>query len=208
MRTLRSGAFRIAGPLACLALLLYGIVSLSRPHHAYVLSFELAGETTGTLEAGIRLDDGLLITPATKLAGDKSIHVVPLPVRTIRGLRLFVGPAAGARTIRNLQVVRLGALQGRSSPTALRDARNIYRKIDLNAGLTTEGLRVDHDSADALTFQTLASASRPFLQIDLAPLPLLRDTQIAWVQRALVALIAAAALIWLYGRVRFPSWLD
>ena len=101
MKASRSGALRIAGPLACLALLLYGIVSLSRPHHAYVLSFELAGETTGTLEAGIRLDNGLLIAPAIKVAGDKSIHVVSLPVRTIRGLRRLSArqPAPGRSEI-------------------------------------------------------------------------------------------------------------
>ena len=117
MRALRSGALRIAGPVACLALMLYGIVSLSRPHHAYVLSFELAGETKGALEAGIRLDDGLVIAPVATLPETKSLHVVALPTRTIRGLRLFVGQTVGAATIRDLQVARV---QGQ--PSALRDA--------------------------------------------------------------------------------------
>ena len=85
---------------------------------------------------------------------------------------------------------------------------NTYRKIDLNAGLTTEGLRVSHSSAEALTFETLPAASNPFLQLDLTPLPLLRDTQIAWAQRALIALIAAAMLIWLYGRLQLPTSLS
>ncbi len=120
-----------------------------------------------------------------------------LPARTIRGLRLFVGQATGAVTIRNLQVARV---QG--------NAHNTYRRIDLNAGLTTEGLRVDSSSAEALTFETLPAASNPFLQLDLTPLPLLRDTQIAWAQRALIALIAAAVLIWLYGRLQLPASLS
>ncbi|MGB9364863.1 MAG: hypothetical protein WCE79_02500 [Xanthobacteraceae bacterium] len=196
---------RIAGPVACVALLLYGIVSLSRPHHAYVLSFSFTGETKGALEAAIRLDDGVVTAPAAALAGDKSIHVVALPTRTIRGLRLFVGQEAGAKTIRDLQVARLS---GAPSPSALRDPRNIYRKIDLNAALTTEGLRIEYSSAEALTFETLAGASSPFLQVDLAPLHLLRDTQIAWAERAFVALIVAAMLIWLYGRVRSPTSLS
>ena len=70
MKALPSGLLRIVGPVACLALMLYGIVSLSRPHHAYVLSFELAGETKGALEAGVRLDDGLVTAPVTTVAGD------------------------------------------------------------------------------------------------------------------------------------------
>jgi hypothetical protein len=201
MKALPSGALRIAGPVACLALLLYGIMSLSRPHHAYVLSFSFAGETKGAFAAGLRLDDGITMAPVAALAQDKSIYVVTLPTRTIRGLRLFVGQTVGAGTIRDLQVARA---QGHPSPSALQDARHIYRKIDLNAGLTTEGLRVDHSGADALTFETSPAASNPFLQIDLAPLHLLRDTQIAWAQRALTALIVAAALIWFYGRVRLP----
>ncbi|MEJ0073992.1 MAG: hypothetical protein WDO17_00855 [Alphaproteobacteria bacterium] len=192
---------RIAGPVACLALLLYGIVSLSRPYHAYVLSFGFTGETKGALSAGIRLDDGLLVAPVRVLAEDKSIHVVALPARTVRGLRLFVGEA-GAGTIRDLQVTRV---QGEPSTGALSDARNIYRKIDLNAELTTEGLRVDRNDTDAVTFATVPGASNPFLQLDVGPMPLLRDMQLAWAQRALVALIAAAVLVWLYGRVRLPS---
>ena len=203
MRALRSGALRIAGPVACLVLLLYGIVSLSRPHHAYVLSFEFAGETKGALEAGIRLGDGFAIAPVATFAGEKSLHVVELPTRTIRGVRLFVGQTVGAATIRDLQVARI---QGQ--PSALRDAGNIYRKIDLKAGLTTEWLRVSHSSADALTFETLPDARNPFLQLDLTPLPLLRDTQIAWAQRAAIALVVAAVLIWLYGRVELRTSLS
>ena len=60
----------------------------------------------------------------------------------------------------------------------------------------------------ALTFETLPAASNPFLQFDLTPLHLLRDTQIAWAQRALIALIAAATLIWLYGRLQLPASLS
>ena len=78
----------------------------------------------------------------------------------------------------------------------------------MTAGLTTEGLRVDRSSAEALTFETLPAASNPFLQLDLTPLHLLRDNQIAWAQRALIALIAAAALIWLYGRLQLPALLS
>jgi hypothetical protein len=197
MKALTSGALRIAGPVACLALMLYGIVSLSRPHHAYVLSFELAGETKGALEATVRLDDSLVTAPVGVAAGDRSLHVVALPTRTIRGMRLSVGQSTGAVAIRNLQVARV---QG--------NAYNTYRKIDLTAGLTSEGLRVSHSSAEALTFETLPAASNPFLQLDLAPLPLLRDNQIAWAQRALIALIAAAMLIWLYGRLQLPASLS
>ena len=150
MKALTSGALRIAGPVACLALMLYGIVSLSRPHHAYVLSFELAGETKGALEATVRLDDSLVTAPVGVAAGDRSLHVVALPTRTIRGLRLSVGQSTGAVTIRNLQVARA---QG--------NAHNTYRKIDLTAGLTSEGLRVSHSSAEALTFETLPAATIP-----------------------------------------------
>src|SRR4051794_39095326 len=198
MRALRSGILRIAGPLAWLVLLLYGVVSLSRPQYGYVLSFSYSGETQAALQAGIRLDDGLTIAPALALAEDKSIHVVALPTRTVRGLRLFVDKAT-AGTIRNLQIA---TVRGDPSLSALSDARNVYRKIELNAGLTTEGLRVDRSDADALTFQSLPGASNPFLQFDLAPVPLLRDMQLAWAERALIGLIAAAALVWLYGRVR------
>src|SRR3954452_21227662 len=138
MTALRRGILRIAGPLACLALLLYAIVSLSRPQYAYVLSFSYSGETQAALQAGIRLDDGLLTVPVVALAEDKSVHVVALPTRTVRGLRLFVGEA-GAGTIRDLQIARM---QGDPSLGALSDVRNLYRKIDLHVGLTTEGLRV------------------------------------------------------------------
>ena len=99
-------------------------------------------------------------------------------------------------TIRNLQVVRV---QG--------NVHNTYRKIDLNVGLTTDGLRVIRSNGTALTFETLPAASDSFLQLDLTPLPLLRDTQIAWAQRALIALFAAAMLIWLYGRLQLPASL-
>src|SRR5436305_5329041 len=151
MRALRSGILRIAGPLAWLVLLLYGVVSLSRPQYGYVLIFSYSGETQRALRAGIRLDDGLTIAPALALAEDKSIHVVALPTRTVRGLRLFVG-GASAGAIRNLQIA---TMRGDPSLAALSDARNVYRKIDLNAGLTTEGLRVDRSDADALTFTSL-----------------------------------------------------
>ena len=198
MRALRRGILRIAGPLACLALLLYAIVTLSRPQYAYVLSFSYSGETQAALQAGIRLDDGLTIAPALAFAEDKSIHVVALPTRTVRGLRLFVGEGS-AGTIRDLQIARM---QGDPSLGAFSDVRNLYRKIDFNAGLTTEGLRVDRSDASALTFESLPGASNPFLRFDLAPLPLLRDMQVAWGQRALIALIVAAILVWIYGRFR------
>src|ERR1043165_9001174 len=162
MRALPRGALRIAGPVACLVLLLYGVVSLSRPHHGYVLSFSLAGETKGALQAGIRLDDGLLVAPAVAFSEDKSIHMVALPTRTIRAVRLFVGERS-AGTIRDLHVVRV---RGEPSPSVLSDARSLYRKIDLNAGLTTQGVRVEHKDADTLTFQSEAAAGNPFLQLD------------------------------------------
>src|SRR3954453_21382059 len=111
MRALRRGILRIAGPLACLALLLYAIVTLSRPQYGYVLSFSYSGETQRVLQAGIRLDDGLTIAPALAFAEDKSIHVVALPTPTLLGIRLSVGPAA-AGTIRNLQIAR-----GRGDPS-------------------------------------------------------------------------------------------
>src|SRR4051794_12210377 len=198
MRALPRGILRIAGPLACLALLLYAIVSLSRPQYAYVLSFSYSGETQRALQAGIRLDDGLLTVPVIALAEDKSVHAVALPTRTIRGLRLFVGEAR-AGTIRSLQIA---TVRGDPSLAALSDERNVYRKIDLNVGLTTEGLRVDHTDAGALTFESLPGASNSFLQFDLAPITLLRDMQVAWAERAVIALVVAAALVWLYGRVR------
>ena len=201
MKASPSGALRLAGPLACLALLLYGIVSLSRPQYGYVLSFEFAGETKGTFQAGIRLDDGLLIGPVETLAESQSIHVVALPTRTVRGIRLSVGETS-AGTIRDLQIVRA---QGKPSPSTFKDARNLYRKIDLNAGLTTEGVHVERNDADTLAFQIVAGVSHPSLQFDLAPMPLLRDMQLAWAQRAVVALMIAAALVWLYGRLRPPS---
>src|SRR3954470_330678 len=102
MRVLPRGILRFAGPLACLALLLYAIVILSRPQYGYVLSFSYSGETQAGLQAGIRLDDGLLTAPITTLGEDRSVHVVALPTRTVRGLRLFVGEAT-AGTIRDLQ---------------------------------------------------------------------------------------------------------
>src|ERR1051325_8822489 len=200
MKALPRGALRFAGPVACLALLLFGVVSLSRPHHGYVLGFSFTGETKGALQAGIRLDDGLVLAPAVALSEYNAIHVVALPARTIRGLQLFVGEAS-AGTIRNLQIARVW---GKPSPSTFKDARNIYRTIGLNVGLTTQGLRVEHNDADALTFRTLPGASNPFLQFDLAPMPLLRDLQVAWAERALIAFVIVAALVWLYSRVRFP----
>src|SRR3954466_7454106 len=106
MRALRRGILRIAGPLACLALLLYAIVTLSRPQYGYVLSFSYSGETQRALQAGIRLDDGLTVAPTLPLAEDESIHGVALPTRTVRGLRLFVGEA-GTGTIWNVQIARV-----------------------------------------------------------------------------------------------------
>jgi hypothetical protein len=201
MRALPSAVLRIAGPAACLVLLLYGIVSVSRPHYGYVLSFEYAGEARGAFSVGIRLDDGLLTAPVVALAGDESVHVLALPTRTIRGLRLFVGEGS-AGTIRNLQIIKVWGEVGAS---ALSDARNVYRKIDLSVGLTSDGLRVDRNDAGALTFQSLPGATAPFLQFDLTPMPLLRDIQIAWAQRALIVLLFAAALVWLYGWARWPA---
>src|SRR4051812_20100416 len=180
MRVLPRGILRFAGPLACLALLLYAIVSLSRPQYAYVLSFSYSGETQAALKAGIRLDDGLLTAPVIALAEGKSVHVVALPTRTLLGIRLSVGQAA-AGTIRNLQIAR-----GRGDPSlgALSDARNVYRKFDLSDGLATDGLRIDRSDADVLTFQSLPGARNPSVQFDLAPVPLLRDMHFAWAERA------------------------
>jgi hypothetical protein len=90
---------RIAGPLACLALLVYGAVSLTKPHYSYFFEFSFSGETQGRLEAGLRLDDGLLLAPVSVARSDRTLHVVALPVRTVRGIQLAVGQNAGVGVI-------------------------------------------------------------------------------------------------------------
>lgn len=172
----RDFRLRIVGPLACLALLLYGAVSVSKPRHAYVLSFLAAGQAEGALQAAIALDDGTLVAPVIALSGEE--RIVALPTRTIRGIRLIPHRSG---TVRDAQVVRVGGEIRDLTAEKLRSAGTVYRKIDLDAAQAAQGLRLPE------------------------PLHLLRDMQLAWMWRFIVILITGASMLWLLGRTQTPS---
>jgi hypothetical protein len=186
------------GPLVCLAFLVYGAVTLGKPQHSYLLSFSFAGQIEGAFQAGIQLDDGVVVAPVNALRGDESIHVVALPTRTIRGVRL--SPGQGSGIIRNLQVLKIAVPIRDLSADRLRDA-DVYRKIDLDTPRASEGLRLNAVETNALGFQTIPGAAHPSLEFGLqGPLSLLHDMQLAWLQRLIVILIVGAAVLWLFSR--------
>jgi SAM-dependent methyltransferase len=174
----RDFRLRIVGALACLALLLYGAVSASKPRHAYVLSFLATGQAEGALQAAIALDDGMLVAPVTALTGEAHAYVVALPTRTIRGIRLIPD---GSGTVRDAQVIRIGDPIRDLTAEKLRSAGTVYRKIDLDAAQSARGLRLSE------------------------PLHLLRDMQLAWMWRFIVILTVGATVLWLFSRGQFPS---
>ena len=209
MKALQRRGFdpRALGTLACLALLVYGAVSFSRPHHSYVLSFALTGPLEGSFEARIDLDDGFILAPVVAWHENNAIRTVALPTRTIRGIALNVANGQGARIIRDVRVIKAAAPVNRLSTLDLDAVGSVYRTIDLDAVVATEGLRVSERAKDHLAFQILPGAARSALGFDLrGPMPLLRDMQITWLTRLGVIVLIGAAALWLLSRglIRFP----
>lgn len=186
----RDFRLRIVGPLACLALLLYGAVSLTKPHYSYFLAFSFSGETQGSPEAGLRLDDGMLRVGASR--ADETLRFVALPIRTIRSIQLTVGQNGGAGVIANPRIVRFTD----TFRAAFDGPARVFRLLDFDAA--TEGLSVRERARDRIAFEVLPGAARASVTLDLSePLYLLRDMQIAWIQRSTAVLLAAALVLWL-----------
>jgi hypothetical protein len=192
---------RFVGPLACLALLLYGAVSFSKPHHSYVLSFSFSGQIEGGFRAQIHLTDGAVLAPVIAQRGDQSVHLAVLPTRTIRGIHLITGKGSGI--VRNMQLLKIAGPIRDLSADSLHDRGNIYRAINLDTARAIEGLRLDAVETNAVGFQTIPGAARSSFAFDLqSPLYLLRDMQLAWLQRLTVIVIIGAAALWLVSRAR------
>src|SRR4051812_24048253 len=147
--------WRIAGPIACLVLLVCGIVAFSKPRYAYFLTFSFAGQIEGALQARIGLDDGPLVIPVVALGDAKLIHIAALPARTIRSILLIAGQGAGAGTIRDVRIVKLAARSGLPHASDIENARNAYRQIDLNSLRSVKDVRITKKEANSVLFETL-----------------------------------------------------
>ena len=173
---------RIVGPIACLALLLYGAVSFTKPQHSYFLTFSSAQHFDGAFQARISLDNDLFVTPVKTLRGKDSLHVVALPTRTVRGIRLIAGKNIG--DVRSPQIVRVATPIREASAEGL-SGGTIYRSLDVDAK------------------QATPDTAQSSFDLDLKqPLYLLYDTQISWMQRLVAALMIGTLILWLLGRTR------
>ena len=143
--------WRLAGPLACLALLFHGALSSSKPHHSYLLNFSLSGIITGHFEAGIELDDGSIVAPVDLERESATVYRVALPTRTIRGIRLIAGNGPGAGIIRDLQITN--------------DAASVYRRINFDAATAENGLQITELARNDVAFQIAPDAAHPSLDL-------------------------------------------